>query len=176
MDAMTDVPVIRRSPVRPRDCNLARSFELIGDRWTLLILRSAMYGVRRFDDFQAELDVPRSVLSARLAALVDAGIMEKRDYREEGHRARVEYPLTRMGSQLGLPFFAMTEWGDRWLSEGEPHFGLRSCANGQKLRVMLVDERGKAVKPQDIQYVVDDKVWPPETHDQEPARTRRRSG
>lgn len=170
---MPDAPVIRRSPVKPRDCNLARSFELIGDRWTLLILRSAMYGVRRFDDFQAELDVPRSVLSARLAALVDAGIMEKRDYREEGQRARVEYPLTRMGSQLGLPFFAMTEWGDRWLSEGEPHFGLRSRANGQKLRVMLVDERGKPVKPQDVQYVVDDKVWPP---DLEPARTRRKPG
>ena len=59
---MTDTPLVRRSPVEACDCNLARSFELIGDRWTLLILRSAMYGVRRFDDFQAELDVPRSVL------------------------------------------------------------------------------------------------------------------
>ncbi|HKU05769.1 MAG TPA: helix-turn-helix domain-containing protein [Bradyrhizobium sp.] len=173
---MTDAPVIRRSPVRPSDCNLARSFELIGDRWTLLILRSAMYGVRRFDDFQAELDVPRSVLSARLAALVDAGIMEKRDYREEGQRARIEYPLTKMGRQLGLPFFAMTEWGDRWLSEGEPHFGLQSRANGQKLRVALVDERGKPVKPADIQYVVDKKVWPQDTPDEELDKTRRKSG
>jgi len=169
---MTDAPVIRRSPVKPCDCNLARSFELIGDRWTLLILRSAMYGVRRFDDFQAELDVPRSVLSARLAALVDAGIMERREYREEGQRARVEYPLTDMGAELGLPFFAMTAWGDKWLAEGEPLFGLRSRANGQKLRVMLVDERGKPVKPQDIQYVVANKVWPPE----EPGKTRRKSG
>jgi DNA-binding HxlR family transcriptional regulator len=172
MDAMTDVPVIRRSPVKPRDCNLARSFELIGDRWTLLILRSAMYGVRRFDDLQAELEVPRSVLSARLAALVDAGIMERREYREEGQRTRIEYPLTKMGEQLGLPFFAMTEWGDRWLGEGEPHFGLRSRASGQKLRVALVDERGKPVKPQDIQYVVDKKVWSPE----EPEKPRRKSG
>lgn len=165
MDAMTDSLLVRRSPVKPCDCNLARSFELIGDRWTLLILRSAMYGVRRFDDFQAELDVPRSVLSARLAALVDAGIMEKREYREEGQRARVEYPLTEMGGELGLPFFAMTAWGDKWLGEGEPHFGLQSRANGQKLKVMLVDERGKPVKPRDIQYVVDKKVWPPEGAD-----------
>jgi DNA-binding HxlR family transcriptional regulator len=172
VDAMTDSPAVRRSPVKPRDCNLARSFELIGDRWTLLILRSAMYGVRRFDDFQAELDVPRSVLSSRLAGLVDAGIMERREYREEGQRARIEYPLTKMGGQLGLPFFAMTAWGDRWLAEGEPHFGLRSRANGQKLRVVLVDERGKPVKPQDVQYVVDDKVWPPE----EPGKMRRKSG
>jgi DNA-binding HxlR family transcriptional regulator len=172
VDAMTDSPAVRRSPVKPRDCNLARSFELIGDRWTLLILRSAMYGVRRFDDFQAELDVPRSVLSSRLAGLVDAGIMERREYREEGQRARIEYPLTKMGGQLGLPFFAMTAWGDRWLAEGEPHFGLRSRANGQKLRVVLVDERGKPVKPQDVQYVVNDKVWPPE----EPGKMRRKSG
>jgi len=172
MDAMTDAPVIRRSPVKPCDCNLARSFELIGDRWTLLILRSAMYGVRRFDDFQAELEVPRSVLSARLAALVDAGIMERREYREDGQRTRIEYPLTDMGAELGLPFFAMTTWGDKWLAEGEPLFGLRSRANGQKLRVMLVDERGKPVKPQDIQYVVDKKVWPAE----ESEKPRRKSG
>jgi DNA-binding HxlR family transcriptional regulator len=172
MDAMTDAPVIRRSPVKLCDCNLARGFELIGDRWMLLILRSAMYGVRRFDDFQAELHVPRSVLSARLAALVDAGIMERREYREEGQRARTEYPLTQMGSQLGLPFFAMTAWGDKWLGEGEPHFGLQSRANGQKLRVALVDERGRPVKPQDIQYVVDKKVWPPEA----PDKPRRKPG
>src|SRR5215472_12713602 len=113
--SMTDIPLLRRSPVARRHCNLAKSFDLIGDRWTLLILRSAMYGVRRFDDFQAELDVPRSVLSARLAALVDAGIVERREYREEGQRGRTEYPLTQMGSQLGLPFFAMTAWGDKWL-------------------------------------------------------------
>ncbi|MFO1108997.1 MAG: helix-turn-helix domain-containing protein [Bradyrhizobium sp.] len=172
---MTDAPLVRRSPVKPCDCNLARSFELIGDRWTLLILRSAMYGVCRFDDFQAELDVPRSVLSARLAALVDAGIMEKRDYREQGQRARIEYPLTRMGAELGLPFFAMTAWGDKWLGEGEPHFGLRSRANGQKLRVALVDERGKPAKPEDIQYVVDKKAWPHETRDQGTAKAPRKS-
>ena len=169
---MTDSSVVRRSPVRPCDCNLARSFELIGDRWTLLILRSAMYGVRRYDDFQAELDVPRSVLSARLAALVDSGIMERREYREDGQRARIEYPLTKMGQELGLPFFAMTAWGDKWLAEGEPHFGLQSRANGQRLKVMLVDERGKPVKPQDVQYVVGDKVWPPE----QPGKARSKSG
>ena len=71
-------------------------------------------------------------------------------------------PFTKMGAQLGLPFFAMTAWGDKWLGEGEPHFGLRSRANGQKLRVALVDGRGKSVKPRDVQYIVDNKVWPPE--------------
>src|SRR5215467_13448256 len=110
---MTAAPPVRRSPVAARHCNLARAFELIGDRWTLLILRSALYGVRRFDDFQADLDIPRSVLSHRLAGLVESGIMEPREYRENGQRARIEYPLTRMGEALGLPFIAMTRWGDR---------------------------------------------------------------
>ncbi|MDO8981882.1 MAG: helix-turn-helix domain-containing protein [Afipia sp.] len=91
--------LIRRSPVPPGDCNLWKAFELIGDRWTLVILRSALYGVRRFDDFQNELDVPRSVLSNRLARLVENGLMQRRDYREDGQRARIEYPLTKRASR-----------------------------------------------------------------------------
>src|SRR3954470_4108849 len=152
---MTDPPLIRRSPVAMRDCNLARSFELIGDRWTLLILRSALYGVRRFDDFQADLDIPRSVLSNRLAALVASGIMERREYREEGQRPRVEYPLSRMGRTLGLPFFAMTQWSDRWLGDGVSPFKLRSKPSGEWLSVALVDEHGKPVKGADVEMVID---------------------
>src|SRR5947208_5214323 len=130
---MTAPPIVRRSPVAARHCNLARSFELIGDRWTLLILRSALYGLRRFDDFQADIDIPRSVLSNRLAGLVESGIMERREYREAGQRARVEYPLTKMGQRLGLPFMAMTEWGDKWLSDGVSPLKLRSKSSGQWL-------------------------------------------
>ena len=152
---MAEIPLRRRSPVSLRDCNLSRSFELIGDRWTLLILRSAFWGLRRFDDFQADIDVPRSVLSNRLAALVESGIMERREYREKGQRARVEYPLTRMGRTLGLPFFAMTQWGDRWLGDRPSPFTLRSKASGQKLSAVLVDEGGKPVQASDIEGVID---------------------
>ena len=151
---MRDPPLIRRSPVALHDCNLSKSFELIGDRWTLLILRSALWGVRRFDDFQAELDIPRSVLSNRLAGLVESGLMERRDYREDSQRARAEYPLTKMGASLGLPFVAMTEWGDQWLGEGDAPLTLRSKSTGQKLRVALVDERGKPVKADDVERIV----------------------
>ena len=152
---MIETPLIRRSPVAMRDCNLAKSFELIGDRWTLLILRSALYGVRRFDDFQTELGVPRSVLSSRLAALVKSGIMERSEYRDEGRRARVEYPLTRMGRTLGLPFFAMTQWADRWIAKRPSPFTLRSKASGQKLSAALVDESGRPVKASDVEGVID---------------------
>src|SRR5215472_9207463 len=123
---MSDTPLVRRSPVAAKHCNLAKSFELIGDRWTLLILRSALYGVRRFDDFQADLDIPRSVLSSRLAGLAATGIMDRREYREDGQRSRVEYPLTEMGQSLALPFMAMTAWSDKWIGEGTAPLALRS--------------------------------------------------
>ena len=151
---MTDLPLRRRSPVSMRDCNLSRSFELIGDRWTLLILRSALWGLRRFDDFQADLDVPRSVLSNRLAGLVESGLMERREYRERGRRTRVEYPLTRMGQALGLPFMAMTAWGDRWLGDGTSPLTLRSKSTGQRLSVALVDQRGRWATREDIEMVI----------------------
>lgn len=152
---MTEVPLVRRSPVAARHCNLARSFELIGDRWTLLILRSALYGVRRFDDLQADLDIPRSVLSNRLAGLVETGIMERKEYREDGQRTRIEYPLTKMGKALGLPFIAMTAWGDKWLGRGSSPFTLRSKSTGQKLSIALVDERGRLAKGSDIEVAID---------------------
>lgn len=110
--------------------------------------------MRRFDDFQAELDIPRSVLSNRLAGLVESGIMERREYREEAQRARVEYPLTEMGQALGLPFIAMTQWGDRWLGDGDSPLTLRSKSTGQKLSVALVDERGRTAKKSDIEMVI----------------------
>jgi len=152
---MSDIPLLRRSPVLRRDCNLAKSFERIGDCWTLLILRSALYGVRRFEDFRAELDVPRSVLSNRLAALVANGIMERREYREEGQRARIEYPLTRMGQGLALPFMAITQWADKWLGGGHSPLTLRSKSTGQRLSVALVDERCRRAEKADIEFVID---------------------
>jgi DNA-binding HxlR family transcriptional regulator len=148
-------PLVRRSPIPASECNLAKSFELIGERWTLMILRSALYGVCRFDDFQTDLGIPRSVLSNRLAGLVESEVMEKREYREDGQRMRVEYPLTAMGKTLALPFIAMTEWGDRWLSEGkQPPLSLRSKVSGQRVNVAWIDERGKAVAPNDVETIV----------------------
>jgi len=151
---MTDAPFVRRSPVPPDQCNLWKAFGLIGDRWTLVILRSALYGVRRFDDFQTELEIPRSVLSHRLAGLVELGIMERREYREDGQRARIEYPLTDMGRALGLPFMAMTEWSDHWIGKDTSPLTLRSKTTGQRLRVAMVDEAGKPARTDDVEQVI----------------------
>ncbi len=136
----------RRSPLPPQDCHLARAFDVIGDRWTLLILRSALYGVRRFDDFAAELGAPRTVLADRLKRLTAAGLLARRDYREPGRRARPEYWLTPKGAELRLPFVALTQWGDLWLAGGEPPpVAMRSRATGEALRVALVDASGREV-------------------------------
>ena len=151
---MTDAPLVRRSPVPPDQCNLWKAFGLIGDRWTLVILRSALYGVRRFDDFQIELEIPRSVLSNRLASLVELGIMERREYREDGQRARIEYPLTEMGRALGLPFMAMTEWSDHWIGKDTSPLTLRSKTSGQRLRVALIDEAGRPARRDDVEQVI----------------------
>src|SRR5947209_2808227 len=94
-----------------QDCSLARALGVVGERWTLLIVRDAFYGVRRFNDFQAHLDVPRAVLSERLRGLVDAGILGRRPDPRSRH-AQV-YELTAAGRELWPVLYALLVWGDR---------------------------------------------------------------
>ncbi|MCA2219799.1 winged helix-turn-helix transcriptional regulator [Nonomuraea aurantiaca] len=101
-----------------QDCSLARALEVIGERWTLLVVRDAMYGVRRFGDFLAHLDIPRAVLSQRLATLVEAGVLDKRRYQDSPPRD--EYVLTPVGHELWLPVVALAQWGERHLSGTGP--------------------------------------------------------
>jgi DNA-binding HxlR family transcriptional regulator len=94
-----------------QDCSLARALEVVGERWTLLIVRDALYGVRRFGHLQAHLEIPRAVLSARLQALVDAGVLDKR-----GH----DYVLTETGRDLFPVVHTLARWGDRNFSDRGP--------------------------------------------------------
>ena len=103
------------------DCSLAQTLEVVGERWTLLILRDAFFGVRRFEQFQKRLGIARNILSARLATLVEAGILERRSLTEGGRRA--EYHLTDKGRDLQPALLALTQWGDRWYPG--PHTGPR---------------------------------------------------
>lgn len=139
-------PRTSKSPVPIADCRLARTIDLIGDRWTLLILRSALYGVRRFDDFQAELGCPRTVLSGRLKALEEAGLLTRRTYREAGKRARDEYVLSECGAELQTSLIALTQWGDTWLAGEEPApISFVHAASRQPVRAAFVDESGNEV-------------------------------
>ncbi|MFB4265473.1 winged helix-turn-helix transcriptional regulator [Nonomuraea sp. GTA35] len=102
-----------------QSCALASALEVIGERWTLLVVRDALYGVRRFGDFQAHLDIPKAVLSQRLATLVEAGVLERRRYQETPPRD--EYVLTPVGHELWLPVLALAQWGERHLATKGPH-------------------------------------------------------
>jgi DNA-binding HxlR family transcriptional regulator len=93
-------------------CSVARALERIGDRWTMLIIRDAFRGVRRFDDFQRELGVARNVLTDRLGRLVDDGILERRIYQERPER--FEYRLTEKGIDLWPVLVSLMRWGDRY--------------------------------------------------------------
>jgi DNA-binding HxlR family transcriptional regulator len=97
-------------------CSVAGTLELIGERWTLLILRDAFLGRRRFDEFQRNLGVARNVLQARLERLVDAGILKRVRYQERPER--FEYRLTRKGVDLWPVIISLQKWGDRHLFDG----------------------------------------------------------
>jgi DNA-binding HxlR family transcriptional regulator len=97
-----------------QDCSLARALELVGERWTLLVVRDAFLGVRRYRDFLAHLDIPRAVLAERLQALTEAGVLERRRYQDSPPRD--EYVLTERGRELWPVLYPLTQWGDRHLS------------------------------------------------------------
>jgi DNA-binding HxlR family transcriptional regulator len=98
-----------------QDCALARALEVVGERWTLLVLRDCLFGVRRFSDLLAHLDISRAVLAARLADLVDAGLLE----RHEDRPGRHDYRVTRAGEELWPAVHALMSWGEQHRSEGE---------------------------------------------------------
>jgi DNA-binding HxlR family transcriptional regulator len=103
---------------RPETCSIARAMEILGERWTFLILRESFYGVRRFSDMQRNLGIARNILSARLQTLVRAGILERRRYQEEPER--YEYRLTAAGRDLYPAVITIMRWGDEHLLGGAP--------------------------------------------------------
>ncbi|MEQ9314831.1 MAG: helix-turn-helix domain-containing protein [Henriciella sp.] len=135
----------RRAPVPRADSALARATEEIGDRWSLLILREAFFGVMRHDDIREDLGIPRSVLTDRLTRLVARGLLEKRPYRELGDRQRFGYSLTEKGRDLALTFIALTHWSEAHVL-GEPGpIEIVDQESGRSLRVALIDEDGRVV-------------------------------
>jgi DNA-binding HxlR family transcriptional regulator len=108
-----------------QDCSIARALEVIGERWTLLIVRDAFYGVRRFNDFQAHLDVPKAVLSARLNGLVQDGILDRQPDPEHGGRHL--YALTPAGRDLWPVLYALLMWGSRHRQPNSRVFRHAAC-------------------------------------------------
>ena len=99
-------------------CSVANTLEVVGERWSLLIVREVFLGVRRFDEIQADLGVARNVLQKRLTRLVEQGVLERRAYQERP--LRCEYRLTRKGLDLWPTMVALMQWGDRYGPRTEP--------------------------------------------------------
>jgi DNA-binding HxlR family transcriptional regulator len=128
------------------NCPIGRAAEVIGDRWTLLLLREVFQGVRRFDDLRVRTAIPRQVLTARLRRLVDQGLLRREPYREPGQRARSEYRLTDKGIDLYPVLVALQQWGSHYLSDpaGPPvEFEHRGC--GGEIDLVLRCRAGHAV-------------------------------
>lgn len=112
------------------NCTIGRAMEVLGERWTLVILREVFNGVRRFDDMRVRTAIPRQVLTDRLRTLVEQDILRRVPYREPGQRPRHEYRLTTKGMDLYPVLVAVAEWGNRYLADpsGPPIlFAHRGC-------------------------------------------------
>lgn len=134
--------------VGSQTCSVARAMAVIGDRWTMLVLRNAFMGTRRFDHFQQQLSVTRHVLADRLKRLVDAGIFRKEAYQPN----RYEYRLTEMGLGLYPVLLAITTWGDSWLDEGRGApltFHHKNCGHTMTPH-MVCSECGEQVRARDV--------------------------
>jgi DNA-binding HxlR family transcriptional regulator len=139
--------------VTQQTCSIARSLEVLGERWTFLILREALSGTTRFADFRAALGVAPDVLSDRLATLVAAGVLEKRPYREPGTRARDSYHLTPAGRELQVVLGALQQWGDEHRPYEPGPTVVRRTADGRPVRVGFVDDEGREVSPDEVRFV-----------------------
>ncbi len=146
---------MRRTSFASMPCPVARSLDVLGDAWTLLIVREALAGARRFDDFVEILGIPRTTLTSRLNGLVDAGVLTKRRY--EDSPPRHEYVLTEKGVALRTIVVSLLQWGEEWgewPAEGSP-VELRDRHTGQRLWFDQIDrETGRRIEEIDVERVV----------------------
>jgi DNA-binding HxlR family transcriptional regulator len=150
-----DLPQRRRSADedqygRGRPSSVSRTLQIIGDRWTFLVLREAFFGVKRFDVLQDRLGIAPNILADRLGRLVCQDILRRRKY--QGQPERFEYVLTAMGRALYLPMIEMLRWGDRWVSEKPPLILThRDCGNDFHA-LMVCDHCRLPLRSRDMRY------------------------
>jgi DNA-binding HxlR family transcriptional regulator len=146
---------MERTSYQASNCSIARTLQVLGEKWTLLIIRESFYGSTRFEQFHSVLNCPRNLLSERLTKLVEEGILERSEYREPGSRARSEYRMTEKGRQLTPILLALMQWGDRHHADPEgPPVLARHAECGKELRVTLTCTSGhEAAGPDDIEIV-----------------------
>lgn len=134
------------------NCPVQRTLDVVGEKWTLLILRDAANGVRRFDDFRRHIGLSEAVLSDRLRKLTSAGILRTVPYREPGSRARNEYRLTEKGWDLWPVLVALRQWGEAHAATGEGSvLDVRHTDCGAPVRIVVeCSADGTALTPRDV--------------------------
>jgi DNA-binding HxlR family transcriptional regulator len=147
------MPGVKRSRLANKECSMARAMEVVGDRWSILILREAYYGVKRFDEFEYYVGIAPNILSTRLKKLVDAGIMTRVPLPE--HSGRYEYVLTEKGRDFFPAYLALKKWGDDWLAEPTgPQVVFRDRASGRQIEYPpLLSAHGKPLQLEDVEIV-----------------------
>jgi DNA-binding HxlR family transcriptional regulator len=133
-------------------CAIAKTLDIVGEPWTMLVLREAFWGVRRFSDFQASLKIPKATLAERLAKLVKHSLLRKEIYQESGARPREEYRLTSKAVDLIPALVALMQWGYEHLGVG--NIDIVDRRTGSPLKVGLVDEKGALIHPRDTKAVL----------------------
>ena len=143
---------MNHTPTRPEPDAVKRALEVLGDRWTFLVLREAFFGVRRFGYFQRNLGIGRNVLSARLAALVEHGLLRRVRYRIDPDW--YEYQLTEAGVDLFPAILTIKAWADRHLLDPEDaKLNIRHAACGAQLTPVVVCEScGEPVSAVDVEF------------------------
>ncbi|MFI2457639.1 winged helix-turn-helix transcriptional regulator [Streptomyces sp. NPDC019539] len=134
------------------NCSVQRTVDLVGEKWSLLILRDAVNGIRRFDHFRRHVGLSEAVLADRLRKLVAAGILETTPYRDPGNRTRHEYRLTAKGWDLWPVLVALMQWGDKHAADpGGPSVTVRHTGCGAPVRLTVgCDEGHHALAPRDV--------------------------
>ncbi|MET8545972.1 helix-turn-helix domain-containing protein [Kitasatospora sp. NPDC004799] len=116
---MAEVERQERRRIDPANCSMGRALSVVGERWSLLIVREALDGASRFGEFRARLGIASNLLSTRLDGLVGAGVLRRVAYQEPGDRQRFEYRLTAKGRDLRPTVIALLAWGDKYLADEE---------------------------------------------------------
>ena len=133
-----------------QNCSIARALEVVGERWTLLIVRDAFLGLRRFEQFQESLGIARNVLTERLNRLVEEGILERVRYSERPER--FEYRLTQKGRDLQMALTGLAQWGDEYLSEKPPRITRRK-SDKRPVVAAFVPEGAEVLRADEIEIV-----------------------
>lgn len=143
---------MRRTSFENVNSSMAQSLEIVGDWWTLLIIRDAFMGIRRFDDFQAHLGIARNILASRIKRLIGYGIFERELY--QIRPKRYEYVLTESGYDLKIVLLAIKQWGDLHIYEGQDHplsFSHKDC--GSEVSIDIVCRQCNKILSEDIDKI-----------------------